>query len=67
MTTPSQEPGSPAAAESPTENGYGNDTGFALEAEEADESTGPGSGADTSGDSSGDATSGQQPGEHSGS
>ena len=63
MTTPSQEPGSPAAAESPTENGYGNDTGFALEAEEADENTGPGSGADTSGD----AASGQQPGEHSGS
>ncbi|GAA0292911.1 hypothetical protein [Kineococcus aurantiacus] len=36
MTTPSEEPGTEAAAESPTEPGYGNDTGFAQEAEEAD-------------------------------
>ncbi|WP_337059333.1 hypothetical protein [Kineococcus sp. G2] len=41
MTTqPSQEPGSAEAAEAPTEPGYGNDTGFAQEAEEADEGTG---------------------------
>ncbi|GAB3248324.1 hypothetical protein GCM10027586_18100 [Kineococcus gypseus] len=48
MTTqPGQEPGSEQAAEAPTEPGYGNDTGFALEAEEADQRTGPGSAVDT--------------------
>ena len=40
MTTPTENPGSSQAAESPTENGYGNDTGFAVEAEQADEQTG---------------------------
>ncbi|WP_432503133.1 hypothetical protein [Kineococcus arenarius] len=45
MTTqPSQEPGSAEAAESPTEPGYGNDTGFAEEAEQADEGGGQQSG-----------------------
>ncbi|WP_432482727.1 hypothetical protein [Kineococcus esterisolvens] len=39
-TQPSQEPGSAEAAESPTEPGYGNDTGFAEEAEQADETSG---------------------------
>ena len=38
MTTPTEEPGSEKAAESPELNGYGNDTGFAAEAEQADES-----------------------------
>ncbi|WP_432544205.1 hypothetical protein [Kineococcus sp. SYSU DK002] len=42
MTTqPSQEPGSEEAAESPTQPGYGNDTGFAEEAEQDDEQDGP--------------------------
>jgi hypothetical protein len=35
-TQPEEEPGTDGAAESPTLNGYGNDTGFAAEAEEAD-------------------------------
>ncbi|WP_432523902.1 hypothetical protein [Kineococcus sp. SYSU DK006] len=52
MTTPTENPGSSQAAESPTENGYGNDTGFAAEAEEADEQTGGQSGEQ----------SGEQPG-----
>ncbi|WP_432560916.1 hypothetical protein [Kineococcus sp. SYSU DK003] len=37
MTTPSEEPGTGQAAEEPTKNGYGNDTGFAAEAEAADD------------------------------
>jgi hypothetical protein len=36
-TQPEEAPGTDEAAESPTLNGYGNDTGFAQEAEEADE------------------------------
>ncbi|WP_369052415.1 hypothetical protein [Kineococcus terrestris] len=40
MTTqPGQEPGTARAAEAPTEPGYGNDTGFAEEAEAADDTT----------------------------
>ncbi|ABS02310.1 hypothetical protein [Kineococcus radiotolerans] len=35
-TQPEEDPGTDAAAESPTLNGYGNDTGFAEEAEQAD-------------------------------
>ena len=35
-TQPEEEPGSDTAAESSTLNGYGNDTGFAEEAEQAD-------------------------------
>ena len=31
-----QQPGSSDAAEAPTADGYGNDTGFATEAEDAD-------------------------------
>ncbi|MFD0484483.1 hypothetical protein ACFQ46_17975 [Kineococcus sp. GCM10028916] len=41
-TRPEEEPGTDEAAESPTLDGYGNDTGFAQEAEEGDESTAPG-------------------------
>ena len=40
-TQPEEEPGSDGAAESPTLNGYGNDTGFAEEAEEADAGDAP--------------------------
>ena len=36
-TQPGQEPGTAQAAESDELNGYGNDTGFAEEAEQADE------------------------------
>lgn len=35
-TQPDEEPGSDEAAESPTLDGYGNDTGFAEEAEDAE-------------------------------
>lgn len=38
-TQPEETPGTDEAAESPTLDGYGNDTGFAQEAEEADERT----------------------------
>ena len=40
-TQPEEEPGTGAAAESPTLDGYGNDTGFAEEAEEADAEDAP--------------------------
>ena len=36
-TQPEEAAGTDEAAESPTLDGYGNDTGFAQEAEEADE------------------------------
>ena len=39
-TQPEEAAGTDEAAESPTLDGYGNDTGFAQEAEEADERTG---------------------------
>ncbi|MGI4896226.1 MAG: hypothetical protein ACRYF3_14045 [Janthinobacterium lividum] len=40
-TRSDEEPGSAQVAESATEQGYGNDTGFAAEAEEADENSSP--------------------------
>jgi len=37
MSTPTGEPGTSGAAESPTQDGYGNDTGFAEEAERGEQ------------------------------
>ncbi|PRY14543.1 hypothetical protein [Kineococcus rhizosphaerae] len=37
MTNPAEEPGTEEMAEEPLEQGYGNDTGFAEEAAEADD------------------------------
>lgn len=40
MSTTPEEPGSATAAESTSMDGYGNDTGFAEEAEKTDEEDG---------------------------
>lgn len=40
MSNPVEEPGTEEMAEEPLEDGYGNDTGFAEEAAEADEQQG---------------------------
>ena len=46
MSTPQDEnPGTTEAAEAPTQDGYGNDTGFADEAERGEEEAGTTGGA----------------------